>query len=139
MKSKFILIILLLTVCFNTFSQVDSCRLRITLLTCSPGEELYAAWGHTAIRVTDSMAGTDMVYNYGTFDDTDPLFLANFTKGLMRYSLSSYPFEEFVREYTFYKRGIIEQDLDLECADKNRIYAALKQNDRDENRFYNYY
>ena len=122
-----------------TFSQSDTCKLRISLLTCSPGEELYSAWGHTAIRVTDSVAGTDIVFNYGTFDDTDPLFLANFTKGLMVYALSAYPFSDFVKEYQYYGRGVIEQTLSLSCSDKVRLYNSLNENNRSENRFYNYY
>jgi hypothetical protein len=120
-------------------AQNDSCHLRISLLTCSPGAELYAAWGHTAIRVTDISNGTDNVYNYGTFDSEDPLFLANFTKGIMRYALSSYPFSDFVREYQYYERGVIEQTLQLSCADKQRLYSALQENDKPETRFYNYY
>ena len=120
------------------FAQ-DTSHIRISLLTCSPGEELYSAWGHTAIRVTDSVTGTDIVFNYGTFDDTDPLFLANFTKGLMVYALSAYPFSDFVKEYQFYGRGVIEQTLSLNCADKIRLYNALQENNRAENRFYNYY
>ena len=85
---------LLFTIHFSlfTFSQTDSCKLRISLLTCSPGEELYSTWGHTAIRVTDSVTGIDMVFNYGTFDDSDPDFYAKFTRGLMIYALSAYPF-----------------------------------------------
>ena len=122
-----------------TFSQSDSCKLRISLLTCSPGEELYSAWGHTAIRVTDSASGTDMVFNYGTFDDSDPEFYTKFTKGLMVYALSAYPFSEFVKEYQYYGRGVIEQNLRLTCTDKVRLYAALRENSRNENRFYNYY
>jgi len=120
-------------------AQPDSCHLRISLLTCSAGEELYSAWGHTAIRVTDKLTGKDVVYNYGTFDDQDPLFLANFTKGLMLYSLSSYPYTTFLEEYNFYGRGVIEQNLDLPCNDKQQLHAALRLNDTDENRYYQYY
>jgi len=122
-----------------TYSQSDTCKLRISLLTCSPGEELYSAWGHTAIRVTDSVTGVDIVFNYGTFDDSDPLFLANFTKGLMVYALSAYPFSDFVKEYQYYGRGVIEQTLSLSCAEKIRLFHALQENSRNENRFYNYY
>ena len=122
-----------------TFSQSDTCHLRISLLTCSPGEELYSAWGHTAIRVTDNVTGTDIVFNYGTFDDSDPDFYANFTKGLMVYALSAYPFSDFVKEYQYYGRGVIEQTLSLSCADKLRLFNALQENARNENRFYNYY
>ncbi len=120
-------------------SQTDTSKLQISLLTCSPGEELYSSWGHTAIRVVDSVAGTDNVFNYGTFDDSDPLFLPRFTKGLMIYSLSFYPYQEFLAEYRYFNRGVIEQVLALDCASKQKLYQALLQNYAGNNRFYEYY
>lgn len=120
-------------------AQTDSCKLRISLLTCSPGEELYSSWGHTAIRVVDSVAGTDNVFNYGTFDDSDPLFLPRFTKGLMIYSLSYYPYNEFLEEYRYFNRGVIEQVLALDCISKQQLYQSLLRNYAGDNRFYEYY
>jgi len=121
------------------FAQSDSCRLRISLLTCSPGAELYSLFGHTAIRVTDSTAGTDLVFNYGTFDDTDPYFYVKFTRGLMRYALSVYPFSDFEWEYQAQNRSVIEQELQLSCAQKTALYEQLKINAQEDNRFYDYY
>ena len=46
----------------------------ISILTCSPGTELYSLFGHTAIRVYDSSNHTDLVFNYGTFDFSTPHF-----------------------------------------------------------------
>jgi hypothetical protein len=63
--------------------------MEISLLTCAPGNELYSLFGHTAIRVRDARRGMDVVYNYGTFDDTDPMFYIKFMRGIMRYSLSA--------------------------------------------------
>lgn len=121
------------------FSQSDSCSLRISLLTCSPGKELYAAWGHTAIRVIDSTNNIDIVFNYGTFDDSDPSFLAKFTRGIMDYALSAYPFSDFVEEYKSAERGVWEQTLSISCDDKEKLYNALRINAQNENRFYKYY
>lgn len=120
-------------------AQTDSCHLRISLLTCSPGEELYSTFGHTALRVTDAGTGMDMVFNYGTFDDSDPNFYFNFTKGLMNYALSAYPFTDFAYEYQVQQRGVIEQELQLSCSEKDTIFNALRENTREKNRFYNYY
>jgi hypothetical protein len=122
-----------------SYSQPDSCHLRISLLTCSPGEELYSSWGHTAIRVTDRNNGVDMVFNYGTFDDSDPNFYLRFTRGIMNYALSAYPFSDFIQEYQFQQRGIIEQTLQLSCFEKSSIYRALQINNTESNRFYSYY
>lgn len=120
--------------------QDSTCPLRISLLTCSPGVELYSAFGHTAIRVTDATNGTDLVFNYGTFDDRNPTeFYANFTKGLMRYALSVYPFSHFMQEYQEQQRSVIEQPLQLSCASKLALQKALFLNNEEQNRFYNYY
>ena len=122
-----------------TAGQTDSCRLRISLLTCSAGEELYSTFGHTALRVTDSARGFDIVYNYGTFDDRDPNFYVKFTKGLMLYALSAYSYQDFLYEYSIEKRSVIEQNLQLTCAEKQHLFTALQQNALEQNRYYNYY
>lgn len=137
-------VVLLFLLCFSvsryTYSQSDSCNLRISLLTCSPGEELYSAFGHTALRVTNSSTGMDIVFNYGTFDDSDPTkFYWDFTRGLMFYSLSAYGFSDFVEEYKSQARGVIEQELQLSCAEKNKIFNALRDNAQEQNRNYYYY
>ena len=62
-------------------ANTDSCTLEISLLTCAPGTDLYSLFGHTAIRVRDSRRGMDIVYNYGTFDDTDPIVLSQVYAG----------------------------------------------------------
>jgi hypothetical protein len=137
-------VVLLFLLCFSvsryTYSQSDSCNLRISLLTCSPGEELYSAFGHTAVRVTNSATGMDIVFNYGTFDDSDPTkFYWDFTRGLMFYSLSAYAFRDFVEEYQSQHRGVIEQEIQLSCAEKNKIFNALRDNAQEQNRNYYYY
>jgi hypothetical protein len=125
--------------CFSAVAQSDTSHLRISLLTCSPGAELYSTFGHTALRVTDSAHSVDLVYNYGTFDDRDPNFYMKFTKGIMRYALSDYSYQEFLQEYQYENRGVIEQELQLTGEQKQRMYAALQQNALEENRYYNYY
>lgn len=139
MKRFLLIPLLCLLLHVTAFSQTDSCRLRVSLLTCSPGAELYSTFGHTALRVTDSVRGVDMVFNYGTFDDRDPDFYVNFTKGLMRYALSSYSYQDFLMEYHEEQRGVIEQVLALNCVAKQQLYAALLENRQEQNRYYYYY
>ena len=64
---KFHLILLFSGLTIGASAQENSCRLRISLLTCTPGEALYSTFGHTALRVIDSTTGKDEVFNYGTF------------------------------------------------------------------------
>jgi hypothetical protein len=127
--------------CFATLlghTQADSSRLRISLLTCTPGEPLYATFGHTAIRVTDSAANSDIVYNYGTFNFDDDGFYLKFVRGKLNYYLSSEYFYDFVGFYQQENRGITEQVLRLNGADKKALQQALETNLRPENRFYKY-
>lgn len=122
-----------------SFSQTtDTCHLRISLLTCGPGEELYSTFGHTAIRVVDSTANLDIAFNYGTFDDSDPYFYVKFTRGIMRYALSAYSFRDFMQEYVADKRSVTEQVLELNCTEKKHLFDALKKNAGEENRYYGY-
>jgi hypothetical protein len=118
------------------FSQ-DSCALRISLLTCSPGDELYSTFGHTAIRVTDAATGLDEVYNYGTFEFS-PDFYYKFVKGKLLYALSVEDFRDFLFAYQAESRSIIEQEVALNCLQKQQLYAALRTNAQPENRFYRY-
>ncbi|OQP51286.1 hypothetical protein A4H97_27285 [Niastella yeongjuensis] len=139
MNLRSILSCLILISSFSTFAQTDTSHLRISLLTCSPGVELYSTFGHTALRVTDSARGVDMAYNYGTFDDRDPNFYAKFTRGIMLYALSNYSYQEFLQEYQYEHRGVIEQELLLTGEQKQHMYAALQENAQEQNRYYNYY
>lgn len=134
-KVLFLIYFSLFTFHFS-FSQ-DSCSLRITLLTCSPGEELYSTFGHTALRVQDRTTGIDAVYNYGTFEFA-PDFYSKFIRGKLLYSLSVEHFREFLYTYQIESRSIVEQELQLSCAEKQKLYEALQVNALEQNRHYRY-
>jgi hypothetical protein len=123
---------------FTSKAQDDSCNLRITVLTCGPGDDLYSVFGHSAIRISDRTKHTDLIYNYGTFDFDDPDFYIKFVKGKLRYSLSVEPLNRFLYEYRVERRWVIEQQLSLTCEEKQRLNAALTDNAKDENRYYMY-
>ena len=117
----------------------DSCTMEISLLTCAPGTDLYSLFGHTAIRVQDLQRGMDIIYNYGTFDDSDPLFYVRFTRGIMLYSLSAETFKDFMSEYVYEHRAVVAQILNLTCKEKNQLYESLRKNTLEENRLYQYH
>jgi hypothetical protein len=121
-----------------TLSAQDSCRLRISLLTCSPGEELYSTFGHSAIRVVDSIHKDDIVFNYGTFDFDDPDFYTKFTRGKLMYYLSTEEYNSFREAYRRDGRSITEQVLNLNCNERKRMYSLLLNNLQDGNKFYKY-
>lgn len=119
-------------------AEQDSSGLRISLLTCTPGAELYSIFGHNALRIIDSAAGTDVVYNYGTFDFNDPDFYTKFVRGKLMYFLSQTSYPDFLFEYSYFKRGIIEQELKLTAAEKITLQQFMFDNVREENRYYKY-
>ncbi|EOZ96506.1 hypothetical protein A33Q_2276 [Indibacter alkaliphilus LW1] len=110
----------------------------ISLLTCDPGDELYSAFGHSAIRVQDRLTDQDLVFNYGTFDFNTPYFYVKFTQRTLDYMLSVSTFERFQVEYNYFQRNMREQVLDLSQEQASRLVAFLQENYRPENRFYRY-
>ena len=116
----------------------DTSHLRISLLTCTPGEELYSTFGHTAIRVVDSSSVTDYVFNYGTFNFDDDGFYLKFIKGKLMYYLSAEEFSVFKEDYKAANRGITEQVLNLSAAEKIEFQQALFNNIKEANKFYKY-
>lgn len=111
---------------------------QISLLTVTPGEEVYAQYGHTAIRVIDFKRQFDLVFNYGLFDFNAPNFLYRFIKGETDYICGAGGFSDFIIEYQLSDRGVVEQVLNLSSVEKERIWQALVQNIQLENRTYRY-
>lgn len=132
------LITLLLFLPLHLFAQNDSCHLRISLLTASPGEDLYSTFGHSALRVIDSVSNTDIVYNYGTFDFEEPGFYMKFTRGKLMYYLSRDYFESFKANYQAENRTLTEQVLNLNCEEKSNIINLLNDNLLPQNLYYKY-
>lgn len=112
--------------------------MRISVLTCSQGDELYSTFGHTALHVVDSSKHTDIIYNYGTFDFDDPDFYVKFTRGKLDYFLSVETLPQFMYEYQVEKRNVIEQELLLPGSAKTAIANALIENMMGANRYYKY-
>jgi len=119
----------------NTPLSPDS---KVSVLTCNPGTEAYAIFGHSAIRVRDSIAGVDVVFNFGTFNADDPRFYQKFLAGRMTYSLSAGSFRDFLPEYQDDNRIVWEQVLNMSTPDKQRIWDRLLDNLKEENRDYKY-
>lgn len=129
---------ILLIMPFSAAGHTDTCKLRISLLTCSPGSELYSTFGHSALRVVDSSTGTDIVYNYGVFDFHDPDFYVKFVRGKLLYYLDQGNFSDFLYAYSMDDRSVSEQLLRFDCQEKKEIQRFLFDNIRPENRSYKY-
>lgn len=129
-------LLLLMSQALSAITLSDSAR--ISLLTCSPGQELYSCFGHSAIRVTDYRQGFDVVFNYGTFDFDQPNFYLNFVRGHMIYMLGVDRFDDFRMQYIYEQRNIFEQEINLNTSDKIKVFDFLVNNAKDENRNYRY-
>lgn len=149
MKQKFICFILFVSFSFvfnqtlnaqysPTQDSVPNAKLRISILTCDAGEDIYTIWGHTAVRVVDSINNTDYVFNFGTFDFNTPNFIARFLKGDLKYFISATTYTNFLYEYEYTARNVHEQELKLSNEAKEKWYQALQLNMIGNNRFYLY-
>ena len=84
-------------------SKRGTCRtglVDISLITCSPGTELYQLYGHTALRVREVRQGrrSDWVFNYGTFSFKQKNFMWRFMLGETDYELSVLPYGYFYQK-----------------------------------------
>ena len=139
-KQLVILLILVLATVYpfqaKPFTLSDHAK--ISILTCGPNDEIYALYGHTAIRVNDPAFKVDLVFNYGVFSFAAPHFVYRFAKGETDYMLSPFKFGNFFEEYKKDQRSIYEQDLNLTQKEKQQLFNFLIWNAKEENREYRY-
>ena len=119
-------------------AQSLSPQAAVSILTCNPGTDVYSMYGHTAIRVSDPATGLDQVFNYGVFSFETPNFMVRFAEGKTDYLMVGEKFTSFMREYHEDKRSVYEQALNLSQEGKNKLFTALLENAKPENREYRY-
>jgi len=112
--------------------------IQISLLTCSPGKEVWAQYGHTAIRYYNKESGEDLAINYGIFSLDQSYFIPRFVLGMTDYRMGVQSMEQFLAQYEYEGRGVTEQVLNLSAKDKEAIYKALQENLKPENVVYRY-
>lgn len=110
----------------------------VSLLTCTPHEEIYSLYGHTAIRINDKAHNEDIAVNYGVFDSSAPNFVPHFVMGQTDYKMEMFPMIYFFREYSYYGCAVREQVLNLTRREKMMLVNALFENNRPENKCYRY-
>lgn len=118
--------------------SIQSSNYQISLLTISPGTDVYSLFGHTAVRVKDLKSEDDITYNYGTFDFKTKNFLIKFLRGKLPYQLSRAPFYAFMYEYNETQRSVTEQILDISQEETRNIVSFLEDNALPENKDYLY-
>lgn len=110
----------------------------ISLLTCGSGNEYYLSFGHTAVRICDTAQGFDLVYNFGVFDFDTPNLYLKFAMGNLDYMIDVLSYKRFIRSYENEGRSIVEQKLNMNYEERNKLFYLVKELDTDENRYYKY-
>jgi hypothetical protein len=116
----------------------ESVAIEASILTCSPGDDLYSVFGHSAIRIRDEEKNIDLVYNYGTFNFNTDGFYVKFARGKLDYMISREPFHIFQYEYLVENRWVKEQKLLIPEANALKLWMLLEENLKPENRYYKY-
>ncbi|QDG53359.1 DUF4105 domain-containing protein [Persicimonas caeni] len=112
--------------------------LSIKLVTFSPGDEIVAWFGHTALVVEDERLDRARLYNYGMFSFGDDM-LVKFAMGRLWFWVGQAP---VYRTYEFYKhmdRDVRILELNLEPEDRLEMAKALAHDVLPENRDYLYH
>ena len=130
-----------------TLSALAACGLarltpsaKFSVITCSPGPDLYSLFGHSAFRLQDTLGGkpVDVVFNYGVFDAFDDGFYVKFARGKLDYRLQAEYFEYFLEGYAQEGRGVWEQELNFTPLQKQRLFELLQANVQEDNCVYRY-
>lgn len=136
MKTILIHLLLFCSLCSTALPLSQDSK--ISLLTCSPGTELYSLFGHSAIRIEDPVAGMDIVFNYGTFDFNTPHFYIKYAQGLLPYQLSVASYNNFINSYKIENRTVWSQTLQFDSLQKQTLFNLLAENYEPKNRTYLY-
>ena len=124
---------------FNVQYTMDSeDSIRVSLITCSPGQEVYELYGHTAIRCQQPEGSLDVVFNYGVFDMNKPHFAWHFVLGETDYMVQPIPWRFFIIDYEKRGSSITEQELNLTPQEARKLLTFLILNSRPENCEYRY-
>lgn len=116
-------------------------RLKVYVLTFSPGDHPFYKFGHNAIWIHDEdelPMRWDLVYNYGMFAFGDPALIPKFFRGRFLYWLEPHSYAGTILGYKKEGRGIESQELDLPLAQRREIKRLLDENAQDENKYYKY-
>jgi hypothetical protein len=116
----------------------DDDPLTVSVLTFGPGDHPFFKFGHNAIWIRDRAAGTDRVYNFGTFKFDSAWLIPEFLRGRLTYWLSVSSLKGTMNVYQRENRSIAAQELALPADEKRALQARLERNALPQNRAYKY-
>ena len=112
-------------------------RAEVELLTMGPGDELYARFGHSALRVR-SADGRDIVYNFG-YTRFGPDLVWRVLRGTAIFWVQPLSYAKTVRLYARDNRSTWRQALSLSAAEHAELAALLELNAEPARREYRYH
>ena len=122
----------------ESLAGMDS--VEVGLLTCSPHNEVYSLYGHSALHWHDLRTGQHWVFNYGVFDYRKPHFVWRFIMGQTDYRLeATTALRAWCDYYRHWGSSVEEQVLNLTAAEKLRLQEALALNLRQPEYRYNFF
>jgi len=112
----------------------------IDVYTMGQGDELFSAFGHAAICVTDENQPRGRCYNYGTADFTTPVPLTwNFIRGRAMFWVSTTDVPHMLRYYASVERAVWRQRLALTPDEATRVAAGLAASAEEGAKYYRYH
>ncbi|MCH5346013.1 MAG: DUF4105 domain-containing protein, partial [Muribaculaceae bacterium] len=110
---------------------------RVSVLTTSPGRDVYQLEGHATLRVITPAMG-DMSIDWGVFDFNSPNFIYRFVSGQTDYTTGVYPTELHIAQASRQGRRITERVINLDSIQTERLLDLLDEQLKPWNRVYRY-
>ena len=136
---QFVLFVCLLVIPLGTLAEMNNGdSLRVSLITCSPGQEIYEYYGHTALRIKDMKNGDDVVFNFGLFSFQTPHFVWRFVCGKTDYMVGAIPTSAFLPEYSARGSFVEEDVLNLTQDEAKALLSSLASKCEEDSWSYHY-
>ena len=136
-----ILILAALTFTIEVKGQLLSNKAETSVLIIGPYQsEVFSAFCHSAIWVSDPVNRLDVVFDYGVYDFEQPNFYLKFALGNPYFKLGKQSGTYFINSAIEENRSIVQQQLNLNQQERQRILDFLNNNALPENCnfYYNY-
>ena len=118
--------------------SVPAGRYTVTLVTFGIGDAVWERFGHNALWIHDSRTRSDVAYNWGLFDFEQPGFFRRFLTGDTRYWMGGEDAFAMISAYRAAGRTITLQKLNLTPVQAEALDAFVRNNAREENKYYRY-
>ncbi|MDR2942345.1 MAG: DUF4105 domain-containing protein [Treponema sp.] len=136
-KTAFLVLLLFFMISSVIFAEGENLTLKIAVM--GPGDELYFWWGHIALVIEDSNAGTSRFYDYGLFSFENENFFYNFAFGRLLYSCGVSSTNRNIAGYVGTNRDVVFYTLNIPPENRKKVHDFAAFNVLPENRNYFYH